>query len=189
MRFSNFHAEDVTPQSPRDAVTRDAQNNVIASMKANPEDVMSTVVTTGRIDEGLACTVRQGNFSVVTDFGRGMGGDAAGASPGFYGRAAIVGCVGMAIKMLAAREGLVFRSVEVSVETDFDDSALFGLGSNSAAPTETRVKISVESDEDVAFLHEVVGRAIAMDPWYLALRDEQIVVPSLTVSKNGRPAA
>lgn len=164
----------------RDAVIRDAQNGVIARMKEDPASATSTIVTTGRIEEGLACTVSQGKFSTVTDLGRGMGGDAAGPSPGFHARAAIVGCVGMGIKMLAARTGLVFQSVEVAVETDFDDSALFGLGSATAAPTQTRVNILIESDEDVSTVEELVGRALEMDPWYLALRDAQLVWPKLT---------
>ncbi|QKV17362.1 OsmC family protein [Oricola thermophila] len=174
--------EDFAAQPDRDRVIRETQNGVIARMKARPEDAKSTLVTTGRIDDGLACTVEQGRFSTVTDLGRGMGGDASAPPPGFHARVAIVGCVGMAIKMLAAREGLVFRSVEVTVETDFDDSAIFGLGSSPAGPLETRVDIRVESDEDEATVRELVDRTLAMDPWYLALRDAQRVLPKLTVS-------
>lgn len=166
----------------RDAVIRNSQNNVIARMQEDSDKARSTIVTTGRIGEGLACTVTQGKFSTVTDLGRGMGGDAAGPSPGFHARVAIAGCVGMAVKMLAAREGLAFHAVEVTVETDFDDGALFGLGTASAAPVETRVSIHVESDAGEMAVTEIVDRALAMDPWYLALRDAQRVVPRLTVT-------
>lgn len=167
----------------RDALIREAQQNVIARMKTDPENARSTTVTTGRVEEGLACTVRQGKFETVTDLGRGMGGDATGPSPSFHARAAIAGCVAIAVKMLAAREGIVFRAVEVSVETDFDDGALFGLGSASAAPLETRVDIAVESDENETLVREIVDRALAMDIWYLALRDAQKVVPRLSVRR------
>lgn len=170
-------------QPARDAIIREAQNNVIARMKAKPGGAVSTTVTTGRIEEGLACSVQQGKFQTVTDLGPGMGGDAAGPSPSFHARAAVVGCVAMAVKMLAAREGYVFRSVEVAVETDIDDAGLFGIGDAPAAPIETRVHIAVESDEDEAVVHEIVDRALAMDIWYLALRDPQKVVPRLTVTR------
>ncbi|MCA8882159.1 MAG: OsmC family protein [Rhodobacteraceae bacterium] len=169
-------------QTMRDGAIRDAQNKVIARMKADPDAARSTLVTVGRIDQGLTCAVTQGKFSAVTDLGHGMGGDAAGPSPGFYARTAIVGCVGMGIKMLAAREGLTFDSMEVTVETDFDDTALFGLGSSSAAPLETRVKIHIESAEDPAAIRALVNRVLEMDPWFLALRDAQVVRPTLKIS-------
>ena len=172
-------------QPERDAIIRERQNNVIARMEQNPESAKSTIVTTGRIEEGLVCHVEQGKFAAITDLGRGMGGDAAGPSPGFYARAGIVGCVGMAIKMLAAREGLVFRKVTTTVETDFDDGALFGIGTASAAPTETRVIIEIESDEDPETIDQLVGLALEMDPWFLALRDAQMVWPKLSVTRPG----
>lgn len=175
-------------QHARDSVIRDAQNKVIARMKADPEAARSTLVTTGRIGQGLTCAVTQGKFSAVTDLGHGMGGDAAGPSPGFYARTAIVGCVGMGIKMLAAREGLSFHSMTVTVETDFDDSALFGLGSASAAPLETRVNIHIESAEDPAVIRALVNRVLEMDPWFLALRDAQVVRPTLKIDAQAAGA-
>ncbi len=172
------------PRLPvRDAVIREAQNKVISRMTMIPEHQISTTVTTGRIGDGLTCLVEQGNFSTVLDLGPGMGGDAAGPSPTFYARAAIAGCVGIGVKMLAAREGLVFRSVLVAVETDFSDLALFGLGNARAAPLETRVNITIESEEPEAMIQSVVDRALEMDPWYLALRDAQNVAAQVAVTR------
>ena len=166
----------------RDAFLRDQQNAVIARMRADPQKARSTIVTTGRVDAGIACTASQGKFSTVMDFGPGMGGEATGPSPGFHARAAIAGCVAMAIKMLATREGLVLETVEVSVETDFDDAALFGLGSGKASPLETRIAISIRTAEPDGRVRQIVDRALDMDPWFLALRDPQKVVPSVTVT-------
>ena len=178
-----------TPLQPaRDTVIREAQNKVIERMKADPDGNYATIVTTGRVEDGLAGAVQQGKFSAMMDLGRGMGGDASAPSPGFYARAAVAGCVAIAVKMLAAREGAVFRSVEVTVETDFDDGTLFGLGPRSAAPTETRVNIAIDSAESENRIAEIVDRALAMDPWYLALRDAQTVIPSLTVVEEAQPA-
>lgn len=160
----------------RDARIRDNQNRVIANMVAVPEPARSTIVTTGRVGEGLACTVTQGRFETRMDLGPGMGGDASAPSPGFYARAAIAGCVAIAVKMTAARSGLSFREVNVEVATDFDDSALFGLGNASAAPTETRLTIRIDSDEPRAEIDRLVARTLEMDPWFLALRDPQVVV-------------
>jgi uncharacterized OsmC-like protein len=172
----------VTIHADPDARIRTAQNAVIERMRADPEAARSTIVTTGEIGDGLACHVRQGKFSANLDFGPGMGGTGTGPSPGFHARAGICGCVAMGIKMLAAREGLALRKTHVTVETDFDDAALFGLSMSTAAPVETRVTISIETDEDDVRIRALVDRALEMDPWYLALRDGQKVLRSIATS-------
>ncbi len=164
-------------RTDRNAVIREAQTCVIDRMKADPKAARSTITTTGRITDGLTCQIEQGRFSAVADLGRGMGGDAEGPSPGFYARAGIAGCVGMGVKMLAAREGLAFDEMTVTVETDFDDAALFGLGTASAAPLITRIGIEIVSDAEEDAVQDVVNRALEMDPWFLALRDAQVVRP------------
>lgn len=161
---------------------RVSQSSVIARMNADPGACKRTYVTTGRIRAGLACQIEQGPFSVTADLGLAMGGDASGPSPGFYARSAIIGCVGIGIKMLAVREGLVFERMAVTVETDFDDSALMGLGPNPAGPLRTRVIVDIESKDDPARIAEVTNRALERDPWFLALRDAQIVEPHVNVS-------
>ena len=175
------------PATPRalDARIRDAQQAVIDRIAAAPEEARSTIRTTGEIGAGLACTVTQGKFTATTDLGPGMGGDAAGPSPGFFARAGIVGCVGIAVKMLAAREGVHFERVNVAIETDFDDAALFGIGPGGAAPTETRVSLDIVSEADPAVIDDIVARALAMDPWFLALRDPQSVATTIRVTAPG----
>lgn len=178
-------AHETRPEADPDAAIRTAQAAVIARMRADLAAARSTIVTTGEVDEGLACHVRQGKFATTVDLGPGMGGSATGPSPGFHARAAICGCVAIAVKMLAAREGFTFQKVSVTVETDFDDGALFGLGERSAAPLETRVSILIQSDEDENAVCGLVDRALAMDPWFLALRDAQRVSRTVETTPAG----
>jgi uncharacterized OsmC-like protein len=173
-----------TAVTARDAQIREAQNTVIARMQSDLAPARSTIRTTGSVGEGLACHVSQGRFDAILDLGKGMGGDCAGPSPGFFARAAIAGCVAIAVKMLAAREGVRFETVDVAVETDFDDAALFGLGDGSAAPLETRVLIDVATTADDAVARDIVARALTMDPWFIALRDPQVLVASTTIRKG-----
>ena len=181
-RTANVLPAEKAGDGDRDAFIRHAQNRVIERIREDVEAARSTIVAVGEIGEGLACHVRQGKYTATLDFGPGMGGNSEGPSPGFHARAAVCGCVAMGVKMLAAREGLAFRRVTVTVETDFDDAALFGLSPSTAAPTETRVAIVIESDEEEARIRALVDRALEMDPWYLALRDAQRVRPALSVS-------
>lgn len=172
----------ITPPDETDHRIREAQTAVIARMTADPDKARSTIRTTGHVGDGLSCQTTQGPFNAVMDLGPGMGGDRTGPSPGFFARAAIVGCVAIAVKMLAAREGLRFESVDVAVETDFDDAALFGLGTGHAAPLMTRVAIEVKTDAGKDVVDQIVDRALAMDPWFLALRDPQAVQTEVAVT-------
>jgi uncharacterized OsmC-like protein len=158
-------------------------------MAAAPEKARSTIRTHGVVQDGLTCHVTQGKFAATLDLGPGMGGNAAGPSPGFFARAAIAGCVAIAVKMLAAREGLCFSAVEVDVETEFDDAALFGIGSGSAAPVATRIAVGIATEADEDAVRDVVARALEMDPWFLALRDPQQVSATVEVDRPSKRAA
>lgn len=87
----------------------------------------------------------------------------------------MVGCIAIATKMTAAREGLSIRSVHVTVETDTDTLAIFGLGGGNAAPLDTRIRIMIDSDEPDAQIDSLVDRVLSRDTWFLALRDAQPV--------------
>lgn len=169
------------PSESGDERIRSAQNSVVARMAANIAAARSTILTAGRVEDGLTCRVEQGKFNAVLDLGPGMGGGAAGPSPGFFARAAIVGCVAIAVKMLAARRGVAFRTVDVSVEMDSDDAALFGMGTGRAAPLETRIGIDITTDATDSIVRDIVDQALEMDPWFLALRDPQSVITAISV--------
>ena len=57
-----------------------------------------------------------------------FGGAATGPSPGFHARAAVASCAAIGIKSAAARAGLALEQVNVRVEMDFDDRAIFWYG-------------------------------------------------------------
>jgi len=167
----------------RDAEIRAAQERVIEVFRRKPAAARSSVKASGRVGEGLACRVTQGEHSALLDMPAPVGGEASGPTPGFFIRAGLVGCVAIGVKMTAVREGLVLDSVEVDVEMDFDDGALFGVGPNSAAPLETRVIVRIATAESWDRVTAMVDRALAADPYFLALRDAQKVMASV------RPAA
>ncbi len=118
------------------------------------------------------------------DMGTVLGGAGIAPTPGFYFRAAIAGCAAIGIKMTAAREGMEIDAITVDIEMDFDDSALLGMGTNSAAPLETRLMISLKSHEDGEKLKAMVDRALGADPFFLALRNSQKVVTAFALEPS-----
>ena len=160
----------------KDAEIRTAQERVIQVFRKKPTAAFSSMRASGHVGEGLACTVRQGDHQAVLDMSKALGGDERGPTPGFYIRAGLVGCIAIGIKLTAAREGIELDAIDVDVEMDFDDGAMFGLGSNTAAPLETRVIIALATAAPWDQVTAMVERALAADPFFLALRDAQKVV-------------
>lgn len=164
----------------QDIQIKTAQQRVIDAFRSKPQAAFSSVQASGHLDKGLVCTVRQGSYEAVMDMGKVLGGDGAGPTPGFYFRAALAGCVAIGIKMTAAREGIAVDSIDVDVEMDFDDSALLEMGNNSAAPLETRFIVTLKSPAPWGEITAMVDRALAADPFFLALRDAQKVTTRIT---------
>jgi len=169
----------------KDQKARKAQLRIIDVFTRKPEAALSTVTGNAEIREGLTCTFTQDEHSTVIDMVEAVGGDNAGPSPGFYGRASIAGCLAVGIKMAATREGLKFESVNVGIEQDCDDRGVFALGGASAVPSETRISVKIETAEPSEMVDELINRAMAHDPWFLSYRDAQIITTSITVSQRG----
>lgn len=159
----------------KDERIRDGQARFARMLEKHPKLALSTCKATAVIDEGFICKFSQGEHSAVMDMPKSSGGDEAGPTPGFFARAGIAGCVAMGIRWLAVKENMVLDSIVVDIETDFDDGAKFGLSESSAAPLETRLDIRIESGIAESEIIALVDRVLEMDPWYLALRDAQVV--------------
>lgn len=167
----------------RNAQIRAAQERVITVLQQKPQAALSTVKGSARVEDGLTCTFQQGNREAVMDMGKVLGGDDKGPTPGFFIRAGVAGCVAIGIKLAATREAMPIEAIDVGIEMDFDDGALLGVGKNSAAPLATRLIISIQSPAPLAEVTAMVDRALAADPYYLALRDAQNVTARVVAAK------
>ena len=168
----------------RNAEIRAAQERVIAVFREKPKAALSTVRGSGRIEDGLTCRFQQGNHQAVMDMGKVLGGEEKGPTPGFFIRAGLAGCVAIGIKLTATRESVALDAVDVDVEMDFDDGALLCVGNNTAAPLETRLIIKVESPAPWDVVTAMIDRALAADPYFLALRDAQNVSARVVPGKG-----
>ena len=154
---------------------RSAHQRMYKVFSNRPESAFSTNYATAVVEDGLRCAFEQDGHKAVMDMPSIMGGDDAGPTPGFFGRAGVAGCVSIGLKQLAVSEGMTFDKITVDIETDFDDGASMGLGENSAAPLETRISITVATNEPLETVQDLVARLLEHDPWFLALRDAQLV--------------
>lgn len=158
---------------------RTAQQRVVDVFRRKPAAALATMRASGHLDAGLRCTVRQDGHEATMDMGTVLGGGGTAPTPGFYIRAGLIGCIAIGIKLTAAREATPVDAIDVDVEMEFDDGAMLGLGTNSAAPLVTRITISLISPAAAADLEAMVARALAADPYFLALRDPQSVTTTV----------
>jgi uncharacterized OsmC-like protein len=143
-------------------------NDVIAYLKDNPEDALSTSPpVTAVMEEGLRCraTGTEGQ-SVVTDMPKAVGGGGSAPSPGWFARAALATCDATRIALRAAELGIALDALEVIMDSVDDDRGLFGLDKSVRAGSlsiRTRVTIGA-ADVDEQVLREIVDYAVTHSP-------------------------
>lgn len=97
--------------------------------------------------ERLSCEVSgPSNEHVITDMPEVMGGNGAGANPGWLLRASIASCAATAIAMRAAIQGVALKTLEVTVDSETDARGLVGIPGVSTALSNLRMSIRIGAD-------------------------------------------
>ena len=167
----------------RDLEIRNAQERAISVFRRKPESAFSTNKASGQLRQGLVCQITSPGPEVTMDMPKALGGEGSAPSPGHFIRAGLIGCVAIGIKLTAAREGIEVSEIDVDVEMDFDDGALLEVGTNSAAPLETRLIVAIKSPAPWTDVVAMVNRALAADPYYLAFKDRQNIKAEVSSKK------
>src|SRR4030095_4202120 len=117
------------------------------ALSLKPSLGLGTGISKTRIVNGLTCEVTEGSWKLQADMPEAAGGNAAGPTPGVYGRAALGSCLAIGYMMRAATKNIAINSIEVEVQASYDDGPLFG--STSDVPpgyTEVKYIVTIESD-------------------------------------------
>jgi uncharacterized OsmC-like protein len=154
----------------------------IANMfRDDPERGRHTAVSRARIEQGLTCHIEEGPWKLVADLSDKAGGARQGPTPGVLGRAALGSCIAIGYVLEAARAGVPIASVEVEVQADFDDGALFGVSDSPPGYTDVRYEISVCSDAPEQDLQRVAEVSDSRSPYVDVFTRGQSVHRSLRV--------
>ncbi len=87
---------------------------------------LGTGCSKATVTDGLTVEVREGNWTLLADMPEKAGGNGAGPTPGVYGRAALASCLAIGYIMRASVMEIYVAHLEVEVQADYDDGALFG---------------------------------------------------------------
>jgi uncharacterized OsmC-like protein len=126
---------------------------------------------------------------MTTDMPTSVGGGGSDASPGWYLRAAEAACVATLIAMRAAQEGVAFRSVEVTVDSESDDRGILGIDDDvPAGPLRTHVSVRVDEvpvdDRDGLVWETIVEWAVDHCPVTDAVRRAVPLTVDLTPTEE-----
>jgi uncharacterized OsmC-like protein len=122
-----------------------AFERTVKALTLKPSLGKGTGISVSRIKDGLTCETTEGNWKVQSDMPVQAGGNATAPTPGVYGRAALGSCLAIGYMMYAAKLGVPITSLEVEVQADYDDGALFGVGDLPPGYVEVRYTVTIES--------------------------------------------
>ena len=140
-----------------------------------PATAFDTTKSRAILEKGFQVNITEGDNTAVMDMGEVMGGNGAGPSPGFFGRAGLIGCVAMGIKIAAATARVPLDKVTVDVEMDWDSRGMFGTVNAPPDPVSTRLIISVQSPASKAIVQQIIEEGLRNDTWLqIALKPQKI---------------
>ena len=90
-----------------------------------------------------------------------------------YGRAALGSCLAIGYAMRAAKLGVPMAGIEVEVQADYDDGALFGVGDAPPGYSEIRYIVTLETEAPEADVLKVLDEADVHSPYLDVFRRAQ----------------
>jgi len=124
-----------------------------------------SATTRARVEDGLRCSIREGEWTLAADMPVKAGGAGSAPTPGTLGRGALASCLAMGITMWAARLDVALDAVEVEVQADFDARGELGVGNVQAGYREVRVMVRIASPEPETRVAAVVEAAKRHSPY------------------------
>jgi uncharacterized OsmC-like protein len=160
-----------------------AFESIVSALSANPDLGRGTGTTIARVRNGLACEIEAGPWRFVADMPTTSGGTASGPTPGMYGRAALGSCLAIGYAMRAAKLGVPIAQVEVEVQADYDDGALFGVTDEAPGYSEVRYVVSITTNAPEADVMRVLDEADLHSPYLDVFRRAQRCTRSVRIGR------
>ena len=147
---------------------------VAGALTQKPAFGIGTGISKATIKDGLTCEIREGNWVMIADMPEQVGGNAAGPTSGVYGRAALGSCLAIGYMMRAAMMNIPIKNLEVEVQSDYDDGALFGT-TQDVPPgyLEVRYSVTVDSDAPKEKILKMLDEADLHSPYLDVFRRAQ----------------
>ena len=144
---------------------------------------VGSAVSHTRITSGLACEVTEGDWTFTADMPREAGGESSAPTPGVFGRAALGSCLAMGYMMQAARMEIDITSLEIEIEADYDEGALFGTSDARPGYSEVRYTVHVVSNASEQAITRVLDEGDRLSPYRDVFANPAPLVRSVQISQ------
>ena len=165
----------------------DIKNKFTRSQKAlalKPTLGMGTGVSKTRIVNGLTCETKEGDWIFKTDMPKQVGGNATASSPGALGRAALGSCLAIGLMLWASKLDVPIDSLEVEVQADYDDGALFDTSDNYPGYLEVRYIVKVQSPASLEDIEHLLSVGEKHSPYLDVFSRAQSCIRQLEYTKS-----
>lgn len=144
-----------------------AVERIKKALSLKPALGKGTGISKVRMTNGLTCEIEEGSWKFIADMPESVGGNSRGPTPGVYGRAALGSCVAIGYMMKAAEMNITIDRLEVEVQADYDDGALFGTAEKNVPPgyLEVRYTVNIESDAPKEKIIHMLNEADLHSPY------------------------
>jgi uncharacterized OsmC-like protein len=127
---------------------RALQSPLKEKYKANPEAAIVTLKATGKISDGISCSVETGTALVKAGLHPASGGDGSLICSGDMLLEALVACAGVTLSAVATSIGAKFRDVNISAEGELDFRGTLGVAKDAPVGFKNiRLNFSFDTDE------------------------------------------
>jgi uncharacterized OsmC-like protein len=145
---------------------RSGFRRVATALAQRPAFGQGTGISRATISNGLTCEIREGNWTFIVDMPEKAGGNAAGPTPGVLGRGALGSCLAIGYMMRAAMMDIPIAHLEVEIQADYDDGALFGTAPDvSPGYLDIRYTVTIDSDAPEASIMKMLDEADRHSPY------------------------
>jgi uncharacterized OsmC-like protein len=152
------------------------------TLSKRPAFGLGTGVSKATIKNGLTCEIREGSWTMIADMPEQAGGNAAGPTPGVFGRAALGSCLAIGYMMRAAAKNIPVTGIEVEVQADYDDGALFGTAAGvPPGYLEIRYVVTIESEAPENTLMELLDEADKHSPYLDVFKRSQSCIRQVRI--------
>jgi uncharacterized OsmC-like protein len=125
----------------------------------DPESARVTFRSSGSVDaDSIACRVETGHAITVTGMHKATGGTGADRAAEDMLLEALVGCAGVTLKAIAAKQGIPLRKADIFAEGDLDFRGTMGLDEEAPVGfTAIRLRFVIDSDADDAAIDDLIA--------------------------------
>lgn len=161
---------------------RFAFTRVADALSRKPAFGLGTGISRASIRNGLTCEIREGDWTMTADMPQQAGGNAAGPTPGVFGRAALGSCLAIGYMMRAAVMKIPIAALEVEIQADYDDGALFGTAPQvPPGYLEIRYSVTVDSEAPEELIIQLLDEADRHSPYLDVFQRAQTCCRTVTI--------